>query len=55
MYAILHGNPIDGLIIIGMFDSQETATYYADENLNGVGDWWIVEIEAPKSGQEQDG
>lgn len=47
MYVILHGNPIDGLSIIGPFDEGEAATEYAEEHLNGGGEWWLVQLDPP--------
>jgi hypothetical protein len=48
MYVILHGNPIDGLSLVGPFDDGEIASEYAEANLNGAGEWWIVEVEKPE-------
>ena len=50
MYVILHGNPVDGLGLVGPFPSADEATEYADEYFNGAGEWWIVELEAPATG-----
>lgn len=48
MYAILHGNPVDGLTVVGPFDEFDDANGYADDHLNGGGEWWIVELIAPE-------
>lgn len=48
MYVILHGNPVDGINIIGPFTDGEAANGYADDNLNGAGEWWVVEVEPPE-------
>ena len=45
MYVIAIGSPFDGLQICGPFEDVNTATDYAERNIQG--DWWIVLLAAP--------
>lgn len=42
-YTIVHGNPIDGIALLGVFETAEEANDMADR-LKNV-EWWIAEIE----------
>jgi hypothetical protein len=53
MYVLITGNPIDGISLIGPFDEPDAAIDYAEVNINGQGEWWLVEVEAPQE-QEQE-
>jgi len=43
--AIVCGNPIDGLELIGPFDDFEAATEYAEREIDD--DWWVTELYLP--------
>lgn len=44
MYTIAVGNPFDGIILHGVFNTAEDANYYAEGNFTNE-EWWIKEIE----------
>lgn len=45
MSVVVFGNPVDGIQVIGPFDTGEDATRWADLVFND-GDWWVVPLEA---------
>ena len=44
---IVTGNPIDGLMFIGLFADEGDAISYA-ENHRIDGDWWIANLMSPE-------
>ena len=46
MHIIVHGNPIDGINIVGPFATHEDACTHAEDRMNEP-EWWIVPLEAP--------
>ncbi len=46
MFAIAAGDPFDGLVLYGPFDSAENANDYADTELSRI-PWWVLEIQKP--------
>lgn len=46
--VLMVGNPIDGVRIIGPFDSAEEACEEGDRN-HSKDTWWGYELEAPES------
>jgi hypothetical protein len=56
MYVLITGNPVDGISLIGPFTDSEEAIEYAEVHINGPGEWWLAEVEAPQEQeQEQEG
>lgn len=47
MVVVLYGNPLDGLRIVGPFDSPADALAYTEHPADGERDWWIAEVDAP--------
>ena len=45
-HGILAGNPVDGLRLIGPFDSIEVLNEWAEDHLHHA-EWWAVRMEAP--------
>jgi hypothetical protein len=45
-YVILTGNIIDGMNIVGPFETHDDADEYASRY---VDEWWIVELSAPQN------
>lgn len=46
-YAIVIGDPIDGIEIIGPFPDHDTAQSYVDLHMKGSDNWWIVLLQEP--------
>lgn len=42
MFAIMHGNPVDGLQFVGPFTTNEAAIAWAGRE--PYLDWWVVEL-----------
>jgi hypothetical protein len=45
-YVIVTGNPIDGLQIIGTYDSPDEAAAEAGSSLKDT--WWVAPLEPPE-------
>ena len=53
MFAIMHGNPIDGLSFVGPFTTHEAAHNWADQDAHiDDHEWWIIRLE--QSGDTMD-
>lgn len=48
-YIIVTGNPKDGFVYIGPFDSHEDAVQHAEWKANLEADWWVIELLEPES------
>lgn len=46
-YIVCHGNPFDGMSLVGPFDDPGKANDYADQHIKNT-DWWIVSPQQPK-------
>ncbi len=42
--AVITGNPVDGFILYGPFDSGPQVAKWAEENLKEE-DWWVIGLE----------
>jgi len=50
-FCILTGNPLDGMSIIGPFDSHDEARDHAEMHYS---EWMVTEMEVPKGGAQND-
>lgn len=50
--VIIHGNPVDGIALIGPFPDGEAAVEYAERELDG--DWWVADLTDPLVTEEED-
>jgi hypothetical protein len=46
-FTIAHGNPFDGISLVGTWDNSFDANEWASKNLKG--DWWIIGIADPEA------
>ena len=49
-HVICHGNPFDGMTILGTFADGDTANEYAQDRLK-LTDWWVMGLEDPRWGE----
>lgn len=47
-YAVVAGDPMDGLNIFGPFDDLDEAASWAETEIKG--DWWTTRIYSPNLG-----
>lgn len=47
-FIVIYGNPVDGFVHVGPFNSRDDAAQYATED--APADWWIVMLDAPAHG-----
>ena len=45
-YAVITGNPVDGLILYGPFEGAEAANEWAAVELKHE-EWWVTRLESP--------
>jgi len=45
-YILIVGDPVNGFLYIGTFESVDDAQYYAECHLKGS-DWWIHLLDEP--------
>ena len=46
MFVVASGNPFDGLVLHGPFDSVEDANGWAETELRRE-TWWVMKLEEP--------
>ena len=44
MHIIVTGNPVNGFTYHGLFDNEEAAIRFAEDNIDS-GDWWLAHLE----------
>lgn len=49
-HIICHGNPFDGMTVLGTFDGGDIANDYATDYLPGT-DWWVIALEDAREGK----
>lgn len=45
LHVVIYGDPIDGIVLIGPFETPDDATRYAEQTFKA--DWWIAPLQAP--------
>lgn len=49
MYILIQGNPVEGFVYTGPFETREDVISAAEDN---GGDWWITQLVSPSASRQ---